>query len=95
MKIVYLPSTKDDLIWMRHYYEKVFPEGRKHAQKQFHSIEALLQVSPLIGHASYSGDALEFSIPKTPFSYIYRVKNDEIQVLRVWDERQNTDNLEF
>jgi hypothetical protein len=27
MKIVYLPSARDDLVWMRSYYKRVFPEG--------------------------------------------------------------------
>lgn len=95
MQIVYLSSTKDDLLWLRHYYEKISPEGRQHTQKQFHAIESLLLTTPLIGHQShYDENTLEFSIPKTPFSYIYRVKNNEIQILRIWDERQGLDRTQ-
>ncbi len=88
MKLVFLPATKKDFIWLRYYYQRVFPQGREKAQQQFKSINKLLKENPLIGHKSDVGDTLEFSIPNTPFSYIYRVKKDQIQVLRVWDERQ-------
>ena len=89
MNIVYLESSRDDLLWMRHYYESVFPEGRSRAQKQFHAVENLLLANPFIGHETHRKDVREFLIPKTPFSFIYRVRPVRIEVLRVWDERQD------
>ncbi len=88
MHIVYLESTREDLLWLRHYYEVVFPEGRQTAQTRFHSTEQLLLTNPFIGHKTHIKDVYEFSIPKTPFSYIYRVKPQYIAVMRIWDERQ-------
>ncbi len=88
MRLIYLESTIDDLSWLRRYYEEVFPEGRENAQKQFHSIETLLVNNPRVGHVTHQENVFEFSIPKTPFSYIYRVQPDRIEVLRVWDERR-------
>ncbi len=89
MHIVYLESTVNDLTWMRHYYETVFPEGLKKAQQQFHATEALLTDNPFIGHPTHRKGVREFSIPQTPFSYIYRIQPNRIEVLRVWDERQD------
>ncbi len=83
MRIVYLESTRDDLLWMRHYYEVIFPQGRENAQTKFHSTEQLLLTHPFTGHKTHIKDVYEFSIPKTPFSYIYRVKPDHIAVLRI------------
>lgn len=93
MRIVYLASTRDDLLWMRQYYEIVFPEGRKKAQQQFHTVEVILLSNPFIGHETHRKSVREFSIPKTPFSYIYRTFPDRIEVLRVWDERQDHSKL--
>lgn len=94
MHIVYLESAADDLVWMRHYYEKVCPEGRIKAQKQFHATELLLSATPYIGHPTHRKGVREFSIPKIPFSYIYRIQQDRIEVLRIWDERQEMEVLD-
>lgn len=94
MQLLYLESARDDLLWMRHYYETVFPEGLVRAQKQFHAIEGLLLSSPFIGHATHHKDVREFSVSKTPFSFIYRPFPDRIEVLRVWDERQDRIKLD-
>ena len=87
MEIVYLESARDDLLWFRRYYEEIFPTGIHNAQNQFRAVEKLLIEHPLIGHETHRADVLEFSIPKIPFSVIYRVQPDRIEVLRIWDER--------
>ena len=33
MKLVFLPSTRSDLLWMRTYYAHAFPDGAKRAAK--------------------------------------------------------------
>ena len=93
MKIVYLKSARDDFLWMKQYYDVVFPEGEKTAQNQFHAIENLLLTNPFIGHGTHLKNVREFGIPKTPFSIIYRVQPDRIEVLRVWDQRQDRAKL--
>lgn len=87
MQIVYLQSARDDLVWVRTYYEEVFPEGRKMAQKQFHVMEKILLENPLIGFEIGDHDVREIPVTKTPFSYIYRLQGSQIQVLRIWDQR--------
>ena len=94
MKIFYLESARDDLVWMRHYYEAVFPEGQKNAQKQFHAVERTLRTNPFIGHTTHRQYVREFTIPKTPFSFIYRIFPDHIEVLRIWDERRDRAKLD-
>lgn len=89
MKIVYLESARTDLGWMRHYYESVFPAGQENAKKQFHAVENTLLSNPFIGHETHREGVREFSIPQTPFCYIYRAFVDRIEVLRIWDERQD------
>ncbi len=88
MRIVFLLKALDDLKWFFQYYEIIFPQGREHAQKQYHSIKTLIKKNPYIGHLTNIDEVREFPIPKIPFSFIYRVKQEQIEVLRVWDERR-------
>lgn len=72
------------------YYTRVFPEGAKHAAKQYFRVLNVLRENPLIGHPveGITG-AREFVIPRTPFSFIYRIADDQIEMLRVWDQRSS------
>ena len=74
------------------YYEDIFPEGLRRAQTQFHATELLLAENPYIGYPTHREGVREFSVPKIPFSYIYRIEQDRIEVLRIWDERQDREN---
>lgn len=94
MKLLYLDTTTQDIAWISHYYEQVFPEGRLAFRKHFYAMEELLKENPLLGvrHELFKG-VRELRIYKTPFSFIYRVKNDHIEVLRIWDQRRDMARL--
>ena len=87
MKIIFLDSTYDDLEWFYEYYGSVFPQGSNIALKQFDLINELLSLNPLLGTVDEEG-LRKLTIPKTPFSYYYRVTDIQIEILRVWDDRQ-------
>lgn len=89
MLLVFLPSTARDLEWFRYYYNSVFPDGDVKAKQHFRATKQLLAENPYIGRAvgGYD-DVRELVIPRTPFTVIYRVNVDQIEVLRVWDRRQ-------
>ncbi len=87
MNIVYLPSTKDDLIWFHHYYTHVFPEGSVKALRKFDAMAEILSVNPFIGK-KITGKVRKLTIPKTPFSYIYQITSTQIEILRIWDDRK-------
>ena len=94
MKLVFLPSTRADLAWMRDYYTRVFPEGARRAAAQYARTRNLLRQSPLIGHVVEDIEGIrEYSIPRMPFSFIYRVVEDRIEILRVWDQRGDRSRL--
>ena len=94
MKLVFLPSTRADLAWMRSYYTRVFPEGARRAAVQYARTRNLLRQNPLIGHVVEDiEDIREYSIPRMPFSFIYRVVEDRIEILRVWDQRGDRSRL--
>jgi len=93
MKIVYLAATKADIAWMRNYYASVFPEGRQRARQHFKAAEALLLENPFIGRMTTVHAVRELVIPRTPFSFIYRVQQEQIEVLRLWDGRADRNAL--
>jgi len=90
MKLVFLSSTKSDLVWFKHYYTNVFPQGKIKADNRFLAILKTLKSNPYIGHTSENSDGTrEFPILKTPFTLIYRVRDDRIEILRIVDGRSN------
>lgn len=88
MKLVFLPSTKDDLRWFKRYYTKVFPEGKANADRQFLAIKKALLENPRIGQVSETHPSLrEFPIKNIPFTVVYDLTETEIRVLRLKDQR--------
>lgn len=91
--LVYLGSALPDIVWMRHYYSVIFPQGRRRALAQIEVVEQLILANPGIGKAF--GNAREFPIMRTPFSMIYRHKSGVIEIVRIWDQRRDPADLEF
>ncbi len=95
MRILYLASARDDLAWLRHYYREVFPDDAARALRHLMAAEGLLRTNPLVGRRTGIGDSRELHIARTPFSLIYRVREDRIEILRVWDGRRDRANLDI
>ena len=92
MKVVFLESTVQDLKWFRHYYRAVFSEGADNAGAHFKAAIATLEANPFAGRRAEPQMAIrELSIPRTPFTIVYRVTPLQIEVLRLWDMRQGGD----
>ncbi|MCQ0090504.1 type II toxin-antitoxin system RelE/ParE family toxin [Roseovarius sp. M141] len=92
MKIVFLESATQDIQWLRYYYQSVFPEGGAKARAQIKAIQTTLAANPYIGRRSDTREMVrELSIPRTPFTLIYRVMPSQIEILRLWDTRQGAD----
>ncbi len=90
MKIVFLPSSLDDLEWMKRYYESIFPAGKPQAAKRYRNALAVIRNNPKAGAPSEVVDSLrEHPIPNTPFTLIYQLTKTEIRILHVKDQRSN------
>jgi toxin ParE1/3/4 len=89
MKVVFLRSSEPDLRWLNRYYRRVFPAGGRNARREL--AEALQRLSdhPKIGPATGDGDTRRLVVPHTPFSLLYRIGYDRLEILRVLDARAN------
>jgi len=88
LKIEYLDTSEDGLLWMTRYYARVFSAGRKNGRAQFAKATQQLLENPLVGR-KFDGleNIRECKITRTPFSIIYTVVGDVIYVIDVRDQR--------
>ena len=94
MDLVFLPANRSDLLWMRTYYTGVFPAGAKRAAEHYRTTFSVIRQNPQIGHPVEDMPGVrEFPIQRTPFSIIYRVIDDRIEILRIWDQRGDRSGL--
>lgn len=93
MKIVFLDAAKPDLRWFKRYYITIFPEGRRNADQQYRALLKLLKSSPMIGEpADDFRNAREHPVKNTPFTVIYRIRPEHIEILRLLDQRSRFSN---
>lgn len=96
MKVIYLAHALRDMNWVRRYYSQVFPAGRSSARLRLRKTELLISENPMVGHPSENmNGAREFHISRTPFTFLYRVTNDNIEIMRVVDSRADWENKEI
>ena len=89
MKIVFLEEAARDIQWFRYYYRSVFPQGSARARAHLLAIQKTLAANPYAGHPGETGrNVRELTVPRTPFTLIYRVTPVQIEILRLWDNRQ-------
>lgn len=89
MRLVYLPDARKDVAWWRLYYRRVFPQGGQAAYRVLAATERILQDNPLLGvELAELGGLRKLSIPNTPFAFIHRLRQETIEVLRLYDMRQ-------
>ena len=87
MRIVFLELAQADMGWFRQYYRTVFAEGKRNAKAHLKEAKELLKVYPHVGKPSETADLRELQILKTPFALVYRIRGEEIQIVRLWDQR--------
>lgn len=70
------------------YYRRSFPEGWSAANRHYLKTVSLVAENPFLGRPVEGFDLRQLPIPNTPFHLIYRVRNQVIEIVRVWDMRQ-------
>jgi tryptophan synthase alpha chain len=93
MRLIYLASANDDLAWFQEYYGSIFQAGSELATRQYIKAVATLCDHPYIGRPVGVSGIRSYSIPRLPFAIIYRVTEEHIEVVRVWDQRSDPARL--
>jgi len=89
MKTAFLPTTAPDFEWITDDYLSVFPEGGPKAYRSLERALSGLSDNPRLGKAIAQTAYRQYSVPRTPFCLIYRVGNEAIEILHIWDQRSN------
>lgn len=84
MKLIWLEDAVFDLKEIRNYIKKDKPSASKSISKKIINSTNDLKKNPSIGRPGRISGTRELIIPNTPFLIPYRVKNNVIEVLRVF-----------
>lgn len=87
MRIVLLASARRDLEWFKSYYEAVFPQGARRAADRYLRTIRMLRDNPNVGHPMEGGQLRALTVLRTPFILMYRIADDQIEIVRVKDGR--------
>ena len=87
MKLIFREHAKRDLRWFATYYSKMFPDGRKNAERSLTLAIELLLANPPAGNVVEGKPGQQFPVLRTPFVLIYSIEGDSIHIIRVWDAR--------
>ena len=88
LKLVWLPLALDDLEAIRDY---IYPDNPKAAQDMVRRVFVAvkkLQAMPQIGRPGRVISTRELVVDRTPYIVPYRVKDDRVEILRVYDGRR-------
>ena len=89
MQIVFLPEATTSLRWFHRYYSTRFPAGKSNAMIRFQAMKDVLHRNPEIGRPMEGRDVRLYLLPKTPFCVIYRIRSHRIEILSVYDQRND------
>ena len=88
--MIFLPSARPGLRWFHKYYTSVFTAGKGNADRQFLTMKKVLLAMPEAGRQIGVKNYRLYGITKTPFSAIYRVVEDRIEIMHIYDQRSET-----
>jgi toxin ParE1/3/4 len=85
MTLVWSPEAIDDLVALRAYIEQDDPAAAQRvAIHVIQNVETLLSGNPEMGRPGRVPGTRELVIPRTPFIVPYRLVDNTIQILRIF-----------
>jgi toxin ParE1/3/4 len=85
VKIIWAPEAIDDLAALRAYVSRDNPAAaRRLALHILDMVETVLAENPHIGRPGRVPGTREFVIDKSPYVVPYRIKDNALQILRVY-----------
>lgn len=88
-RIIWLDSAKLDLIDIRAYYsEKASTKVAGKLLQRIYELANKLADQPLMGVTTMDDDILEWHIPGLSYTLPYRLKDEDVEILRVFHQAQ-------
>jgi toxin ParE1/3/4 len=89
MKIVWYSEAVQDLADLREYIRRDNPRAAQAVAQRILKIVALLKEQPSLGKPGRVEGTRELVVPGLPLTIPYRVRQKEIQILRVFHQSQS------
>lgn len=89
MKVVWLPHAVADLANARAYIAQHNPSAAKSVAARIKKIVSQLCRHPYLGRPTDVEDVREMTVAGLPYLIPYRVRDDRIEILRVFIRRKN------
>jgi toxin ParE1/3/4 len=88
MKLVWLPRAVADLQEARAYIAEHDPQAARAIAQKIRKLVAHLKARPRLGRPADVDGIRQISVPGLPYLIPYRVKDDRIEILRVFHTAQ-------
>ena len=84
MRVVWSPQAREDLREIYLYIAEENPSAARLVQARVKKLVAFLKDNPHIGYPGRVPKTRELVIPRTPYIVPYRLRDDYIEILRVY-----------
>ncbi len=89
LKVEWTHPALADLIEAQTYISQENPQAAKNVAQKVWEASQKLTENPEIGRAGHVDGTREWVVQQTPYLIVYRVKDERIEILRVWHSKQN------
>lgn len=92
LKLRWTRPALADLVEAQNYIARDNPAAAEAVAQRVWDAAKRLCDNPEIGRQGHVQGTREWPVSQTPYLIVYRVKNDAVEILRVWHGRQNWQN---
>lgn len=89
MQIRWTPDAADDLIQIAEYLKEHHPGDAESTVRDLNAAIQTLQTFPRLGRPGREDGTREFVLSRLPYVAVYRVRDDAVEVLRIWHAARN------
>lgn len=92
LKLRWTRPALADLVEAQNYIARDNPAAAEAVAQRVWDAAKRLCDNPEIGRQGHVQGTREWPVSQTPYLIVYRVKNDAVEILRVWHGRRNWQN---